>query len=176
MPSCGKTIPSRQPTEAYHECHLFGKADCSLVWVFDTNAHPLEGAQGLVNQRFIPNTKSRQPTEADHEALAELTNFSEKLKKFEERFLWHISVWILKFSQIDIFVFGQVHCQSKYLAISPKLNIICMGMQNARVWSYLINFQQDHDLLFSKKFKNSISTSWTISATWPGYVKSSWWN
>ena len=33
---------------------------------------------------------SREPTEADHEALAELTNFSEKLKKYETRFLAQI--------------------------------------------------------------------------------------
>ena len=29
---------------------------------------------------------SREPTEADHEVLAELTNFSEKLRKDEARF------------------------------------------------------------------------------------------
>ena len=48
---------------------------------------------------FLPQRKmpscgktipSREPTEADHEALAELTNFSEKLKKYETRFLAQI--------------------------------------------------------------------------------------
>ena len=40
---------------------------------------------------------SREPTEADHEVLAELTNLSEKLKRYEARFiLYNAYEWNVK--------------------------------------------------------------------------------
>ena len=59
-------------------------------------------------KNFCSKTNCREPTEADHEVLAELTNLSEKLKKSDARFLLHISVY----HKVEtlIYLFGYMHC------------------------------------------------------------------
>ena len=93
-------------------------------------------------KNFCSKTNCREPTEADHEVLAELTNLSEKLKKSDARFLLHISVY-LKVETL-IYLFGYNYMQyavtNIYCISYLKLKILCMGMT---AWSYLINMQQD---------------------------------